>query len=75
MLSTTLIGKKETFQNFGIPYNQRIELDYVIRLIREQVEKEYYDTYDIGDEIRVGLEAIKNSDIDNRPWREVLNEI
>jgi len=75
MISTTLIGEKETFQNFGIPYNQFIELDYVVKLIRDKLEKEFYDTYDSGKEILIALKNVKNDEIDNRHWREVLNEI
>ncbi|MCP4352776.1 MAG: hypothetical protein GY795_45565 [Desulfobacterales bacterium] len=70
-----LIGKEETFRSLGIESNREIELEKLIASLRRQLEQEYYDTEDTGQEILEGLEAVKDDKIDRRDWRKVLNEI
>ena len=71
----TLIGKQETFSALGIQTGCEIKLETLLIHLKKQIEQEYYDTEDAGQEILEGLEAVRDGSIDCRDWREVLEEI
>ncbi len=59
----------------GIDIRHEIKLEVLIKSLKEQFEKEYYDTEDAGQEILEGLEAVRDDKVDRRDWRKVLDEI
>ncbi|WP_207679497.1 hypothetical protein [Desulfonema magnum] len=75
LLKATLIGKEETFRALGIQHSTEIELEKLITGLRKQLEEEYYDTENLGQEILEGLEAVRDGRVDRRHWREVMDEI
>lgn len=75
MPSAILTGKKETFRSLGLRENQKIDLESLIGRLREILEQEYYDCEDAGQVILEGLKDVRDGRIDNRPWRQVLDEV
>ena len=75
MPNAILVGKKETFRSLGLHENQKIDLESLICRLRELLEQEYYDCEDVGQAILEGLKDVRDGNIDNRPWRQVLDEI
>ncbi len=75
MPNAILVGNEEVFKSLGIQNNQRIDIESLIRKLRAQFEREFYDTEDVGAEILQSLHAVKEGKVDNRPWKNVLNDI
>ena len=75
MPTATLVGKDETFKALGLRSNQRVELESLMKRLRAKFEQEYYDCGDVGESIVDGLKDVRDGKIDNRPWRQVLDEI
>jgi hypothetical protein len=75
MPNAILVGKEETFRSLGLRENQKIDLESLISRLREILEQEYYDCEDVGQAILEGLKDVRNGRVDNRPWRQVLDEI
>ncbi len=75
MPSAVLVGKEETFRSLGIYNDQKIQLEGLIQKLRNQLEKEIYDTENLEAEVLEGLKAVRDGQVDQRHWREVLNEI
>ena len=75
MPNAILTGKKETFRSLGLRENQKIDLESLIGRLRKKLEQEYYDCEDVGQTILEGLKDVRDGRIDNRPWRQVLDEI
>ena len=75
MPNAILVGKEETFRSLGLRENQKIDLESLISRLREILEQEYYDCEDVGQAILEGLKDVRDGRVDNRPWRQVLDEI
>lgn len=75
MPNAILVGKEETFKSLGLRENQKIDLESLISRLREILEQEYYDCEDVGQAILEGLKDVRDGRVDNRPWRQVLDEI
>lgn len=75
MPTATLIGKEETFRALGLRSNQKIDLESLMNRIRAKFEQEYYDCEDVGQAILEGLQDVRDGRVDNRNWRQVLDEL
>ncbi len=75
MPNAILVGKEETFRSLGLRENQEIDLESLISRLREVLEQEYYDCEDVGQAILKGLKDVRDGRLDDRPWRQVLDEI
>ena len=75
MPNAVLVGKEETFKSLGLRENQKIQLESLISRLREMFEQEEYDCQDVGQAVVEGLKDVRDGRIDNRPWRQVLDEI
>lgn len=75
MPNAILVGKEEAFRSLGLRENQKIDLESLIGRLKEIFEQEYYDCEDAGQAILEGLKDVRDGRIDNRPWRQVLDEI
>ncbi len=75
MPSVTIVGKEETFREFGLQGIREIDLESFINRLKTKFEQEYYDCEDVGQAILEGLRDVRNGRVDDRPWRQVLDEI
>lgn len=75
MPNAILVGKEETFRSLGLLDNQKIDLESLISRLKEMLEQEYYDCTDVGQAILEGIKDVRDGRIDQRPWRQVLDEV
>jgi len=75
MPNAVLVGKEETFRSLGLKENQKVQLESLISRLKEMFEKDYYDCEDVGQAVLEGLKDVRDGKVDNRPWRQVLDEI
>lgn len=75
MPNAILVGKEETFRSLGLQENQKVQLESLISRLKEMFEKDYYDCEDVGQAVLEGLKDVRDGKVDNRPWRQVLDEI
>lgn len=75
MPNAILVGKEETFRSLGLKENQKVQLESLIIRLKEMFEKDYYDCEDVGQAVLEGLKDVRDGRVDNRPWRQVLDEI
>jgi hypothetical protein len=75
MPNAVLVGKEETFRSLGLKENQKVQLESLISRLKEMFEKDYYDCEDVGQAVLEGLKDVRDGRVDNRPWRQVLDEI